>query len=327
MSTVLLAQISRANQAPGSSPGDFFKARAHCEMACINRPSSFPAPQGFFVGPNQYLPSRKLKIEVLQNYLKVAAQILPKNEAHSKSVLWHTDLHGGNIFVDPAEPTKIVNIIDWQGVNISPCFIQACHPALINLQDHVPEDLMTPVHLPDGLDEMPKDEQERVKNLFGAQAIYQVYEIDLIRECRDAGLALQFKNTLPAHITSAARTIFADGEPDLLGMLIRLQGNWHKIDPSLPCPLAFTPEDRQRHARLDARWQAGYDLLDDLWYEMGVEPDWDGWVTHGSYDMFKEREARCRGKFLQRLTTTEAARRQFLAVWPFADRPDRTENL
>ena len=49
---------------------------------------------------------------MLRNNLKVATQILPRIVALSKPVLWHDDLHAKNIFADPAEPTKILNVID-----------------------------------------------------------------------------------------------------------------------------------------------------------------------------------------------------------------------
>ena len=31
----------------------------------------------------------------------------------SQPILWHTDLHMGNVFVSDTEPTKIVSLIDW----------------------------------------------------------------------------------------------------------------------------------------------------------------------------------------------------------------------
>ncbi|QSS66603.1 hypothetical protein I7I51_02792 [Histoplasma capsulatum] len=52
------------------------------------------------------------KLSALRNYLKVAPDVLPENRATHASVLWHGDLHLQNVFVDPAEPTQIVGVID-----------------------------------------------------------------------------------------------------------------------------------------------------------------------------------------------------------------------
>lgn len=43
----------------------------------------------------------------------------------SDPVVWHTDLHLGNIFVSPDEPAIIEGIIDWQSSQTCPLFIQA----------------------------------------------------------------------------------------------------------------------------------------------------------------------------------------------------------
>ena len=46
----------------------------------------------------------------------------------SGPVLWHTDLHLGNIFVSPDLPGTIEGIIDWQSSQIYPLFIQGSIP-------------------------------------------------------------------------------------------------------------------------------------------------------------------------------------------------------
>lgn len=49
-------------------------------------------------------------------------------DSFSQPVLWHTDLHMGNIFVSSEDPTKVVSIIDWQSISIAPLLIQARFP-------------------------------------------------------------------------------------------------------------------------------------------------------------------------------------------------------
>jgi hypothetical protein len=52
----------------------------------------------------------------------------PRLVNKSGAVLWHTNLHLGNIFVSPDDPTTIKAIIDWQSSQVTPLFIQARFP-------------------------------------------------------------------------------------------------------------------------------------------------------------------------------------------------------
>jgi hypothetical protein len=45
--------------------------------------------------------------------------LLPDNP-----LLWHTDLHGGNIMIKAEGTPDITNIIDWQEISVAPLFLQ-----------------------------------------------------------------------------------------------------------------------------------------------------------------------------------------------------------
>lgn len=53
----------------------------------------------------------------------------------SNPILWHTDLHLGNIYVSEDEPTRMVSIIDWQYVYVGPTFLQANWPEFLKPND------------------------------------------------------------------------------------------------------------------------------------------------------------------------------------------------
>ncbi|KAF1832662.1 hypothetical protein BDW02DRAFT_570855 [Decorospora gaudefroyi] len=196
--------------------------------------------QGLFSGPNQYHPTQASKLQVLQTYLKIATHILPTNTNLSKPTLWHSDLHTDNIFVDPREPTKILTIIDWQAINISPLFLQARHRSLLHFEGPIPQGL-APISLPDDFDTMTADAQHRAKHLRAAQSLYKLYDILMLQQCPLVARALKFRDTLPAQITGLAGSVFSDGETVLLGMLIRLQDEWATcVGSGVPCPLSFT---------------------------------------------------------------------------------------
>ncbi|KAL6149692.1 hypothetical protein ACJBU6_11231 [Exserohilum turcicum] len=236
----------------GLSLEEFIHSRAARELACVDKFSSYLGQQGLFRGPNQYRPSRALKVRVLGDYLKIATQILPNDFNLSKPTLWYPDLHSDNIFVGPSQPTRILDIVDWQAVNMSPLFLQARHPSLIEFEGPIPQGF-EPIALPDNFDDMSEEAQHQAKNLRAAQSLYKVYEILMLRQCPDIAHALHFRDTLPGQITGLASSNFSDGEPVLQGMLIRLQNEWETyVTSSTPCPLSFTPDDRMQQQRLEA---------------------------------------------------------------------------
>jgi hypothetical protein len=306
----------------GPSINGFLQSRATRELACVDKFTSYPGQQGLFNGPNQYHPTKGLKARVLRDYLKIADQILPKDVNLSKPSLWHSDLHTDNIFVDPSQPSKILSIIDWQAVNISPLFLQTRHPSLIEFEGPIPEGLK-PIELPADFDSLSEEAQHQAKNLRAAQFLYKLYEILMLRQCPEVAHALRFRDTLHGQITGLASSVFSDGEPVLWGMLIRLQDEWATcVGPSIPCPLSFTSEDRTQQRDLEASWGEGVELMHEVLTEVGAYQGWDGWVNHNNYPVYKERLVRCREGFLNRHAETEQERSEWIQAWPFEDKVD-----
>lgn len=137
-------------------------ATANREITCINKYEIFPPPQGIFSGPGQYKPTATAKISTLHDYLKVAKYLLPKDKKLHSAILWHTDLHTDNIFVDPNNPTQIVSIIDWQSAHISPLFLQARHSALLEFEGSITENF--DIKVPENFDTLSPEEQEKAKS-------------------------------------------------------------------------------------------------------------------------------------------------------------------
>ncbi|KAJ8113860.1 hypothetical protein OPT61_g4116 [Boeremia exigua] len=270
--------LDQANKTTGPSLKEFIHSCADRKLSCIDKFSSYPGQQGLFNGPNQYRPTRALKTGVLQDYLKVATQILPNNINLSKPTLWHPDLHTDNIFVDPSEPTRILTIIDWQADNVSPLFLQARHPSLIEFEGPITEGFK-PITLPADFDDLSEEAQLQAKNLRAAQSVYKLYEILMLRQCPEIGKALQFRQSLRGQITGLASSIFSDGEPILQGMLIRLQDEWATcVGPSIPCPLDFTSENKTQQQRLEASWSEGVELMHEILTEIGAYPAGVEWL-------------------------------------------------
>lgn len=249
---------------------DYVLSRAYRELACVQSFPIFPRPQGFFYGPGQYLPTAKAKRKTLQNYIKVAPFLPPKDQGLSKPVLWHPDLHGDNIFVNPDRPTKILSIIDWQAVNLSRLFLQARHPALVEFDGPIPEGLQS-INLPDNFDDLRPEDQLDAKKLRAAQSLYKLYDIQLIRDCPNVAQALRFKGSLTGQIIGLVGSLFSDGEPVVQGMLMKLQEEWSNcIGPSIPRPLSFTLEDKEQQREDEAKWATGVELMEEFLHQVGA---------------------------------------------------------
>ncbi|KAJ5972391.1 Aminoglycoside phosphotransferase [Penicillium vulpinum] len=306
-------------QGPWASIEDYFFARAHRELACLQTFTHFPRQRGLFYGPGQYQPTAQRKQKTLRNYLKVAKFLSPKDQEISKPALWHPDLHGDNIFVNPDQPTEILSIIDWQAVNLSPLFLQAHHPALIKFEGPIPEGLQS-ISLPENFNELSVEEQLGAKKLRAAQSLYKLYDIKMIQHCPETAAALKFRDSLAGQITGLSGSLFSDGEPIVQGMLIKLQEEWTTyVGSSVPCPLSFTEEDKQKQKDDERKWASGVVLMEEFLDQVGVYRGWDGWVNHSSYEHYKVRLEECRHEFLNSQCTTSEERSQWETVWPFID--------
>lgn len=257
---------------------------------------------------------------MLRNYIQVAPFLSPKDQVLSKPALWHSDLHGDKIFVNPDCPTEILSIIDWQGVHLAPLFLQVHHPALVDFEGPVPDGLK-PISLPDNFDDLSPEKQLEAKKLRAAQSLYKLYDIQLLRQCPEIAQALHFKNSFVGQVVGLAGSVFTDGEPILQGMLIKLQEEWSTVvGESIPCPLTFSAGDKKRQREDETKWASGVELMEEILDQLGAYRGWDGWVNHSEYKPLKQRLEECQEVFLDHHARSNEERDQWRAVWPLRSR-------
>lgn len=221
--------------------------------------------------------------------------------------------------MNPERPTEISCIIDWQAVNLSPLFLQARHPALIEFDGPIPDSFK--VDLPENFEELGPEDQLKAKKLRAAQSLYKLYEIQLLRQCPEVQRALRFRDSLLGQITGISGSIFSDGEPILQGMLIRLQDEWSEhIGDSVSCPLSFTDQDRTQQKEDEEKWGAGVELMHDVLEAVGAYQGWDGWVNHNNYNKMKERLQLVQDQFLSHHARNDDEKSKWMKAWPFVDR-------
>lgn len=197
-------------------------AQTQREEDCIKQLKETPIPGVIVGGPRFYQPSASEKLAVIADFRKVAYTVIPENMFFSWAVLWHPDLHGNNIFVDPEDPTKILGIIDWQGAHVTPMLNQVTTPPFLNYDGPLPRGGITPPSLPDNFDQMDPERQQRKRELLKHQSLYKEYELQARRENTRVYWTSRYISSIGHDIMTLTSHVFTDGEPIIRGMLIEL---------------------------------------------------------------------------------------------------------
>ena len=168
-----MTSANRALTSPlGSSAQDYVEAIGHREISWISQ-YAVPKPSNdvFQVSIAQNSPDAH--ISLLKKYLQIARHILPSDLSLVEPKLWHTDLHGGNLFY---HGDKITSIIDWQGASIRPLFLQYRQPRLVDYKGEII------TKLPENYKNLDKDEKARIKEQVMSSILVYIYETNTARK-------------------------------------------------------------------------------------------------------------------------------------------------
>lgn len=184
-------------------------------------------------------------MRALHCYLDILSQILPKDERISSAHLWHDDLHLGNIFVDPSEPTKVVGLIDWQSTELSPLYFHARQPHFIDYEGPPVNGLERPQPRKD-LDRLEISARREAEALYLHQSLCSLYMTLTHHQNPRLYAALQYQATQQYLLLILARNILIDGEVSYLSQLAELESTWSDLsaDKLSACPFAFSDNDR-----------------------------------------------------------------------------------
>lgn len=251
----------------------------------------------------------------------------PRIDALSSGILWHNDLHTDNIFVDAENPSQITGILDWQGVSINPIFLVAQHPFLIDHEGPKLEALVRPA-FPENFDSLAPAEQIAAKRLFLSQTLWALYELCIQRAVPELLQAFRHRDTLQGQILRLIGAIYDDGEPYVQSLLadIAEEGIWKQVvgededgNPSIPCPIWYSEQDKERQKTDLANWERDVERKFDVLHEIGLHAGWDGAVAPGDYDEMVRRLAAAKQRFLDRESANEQERARWEELWPFQD--------
>ncbi|KAL2856458.1 phosphotransferase enzyme family protein [Aspergillus pseudoustus] len=314
------------DRGPWSSITEYLAAVARKEIVTAKAGLHYPLmPEGLFRGPRQYQPTIEKKLSALQNYLKVAAHVVPDDTATHASVLWHGDLHLQNIFVDPEDHSKITGIIDWQSVSACPLFMHTRHPAFLEFDGPTPENLGR-VSLPANYDSLDPAEQQKAKDLQQAQTLHNLYLARSLQVNPTVFHAIQNQATLRHQVSVIPSLTLLDYEPCLNNHLRDVQTAWGSIvgtnpdgSPRIPCPLDFSNEEVKLQEADEELWARGVTLMEEFIADAGGFKHWDGRVTEADYALSRKQLDEGVERFLGREVRSEEEREAWRRAMPFVD--------
>ena len=199
--------------------------------------------------------------------------------------MWHSDLHANNIFVNPEKPTEIVAIIDWQSVHLSPFFLHARHPALIESNGQIPEGFGR-VQLPENIADLSADQQNERRCSGPRSHSTNSTRSNCTNETRTSSARCNTARLWLAKLLLWLARFSCDGEPIVNGMLMASEKQWLDIvgpgpdsRPSVPCPLVFSAQEKTLQSEHEGQWVRGVELMEDVLDQVGAYRDWDDGST------------------------------------------------
>jgi hypothetical protein len=302
---------------PGNSLEAYHSAIGHREIACVNH-LELPKVPISLCGPGTYQPTKARKLEALHHYLRILKCVLLKDEEISSAHLWHGDLHDGNIFVDPTNPSRVLSLIDWQSTEISPLYFHAQQPLFMRYVGPSMHGLQRP-RLREDFAGLEPSEKQKAEDLYLNQGLSSLYNTLTHHQNPRLYAALQFQETPRYLLLALARNIFIDGEVEYLSALAELESSWTEVvtDKDSACPFTFT--DRQRK-ELETELEAstrGMKLLGSIRDRLGELCPEKGLVRHDQYYEALNALSQMKDQVIDHLGCSAAEKEIWEKEWPF----------
>lgn len=190
--------------------------------------------------------SREEHLHLLTAAQDVIATLAPLLKNFASPVLWHPDLHMGNVFVSEEDYTKVVGLIDWQFTTILPTLTQAQWPLLLT----VPDDYETGPSVPKppaGINETDPDEQKALREKYEESVLAKCYEIALNKANPNTGSVLSESPEAVRQLFLLCPDTYKDGIVPLRDCLIKISKSWEASEFPGSCPIQFTSGELSTH--------------------------------------------------------------------------------
>lgn len=232
----------------------------------------------------------------------------------SRPVLWHTDLHMGNIFVSDEDPTTIVSIIDWQSISISPLFLQARFPEFLEVGDDFI--LKSPVpQLPPGYATMDADDKQIAEYKVRQATMAKAYEVASAVHNPPGHKALFMPKFLQDLFTQCV-DISEEGIIPLRASLLQIADAWHDLAFKAKCPFSFHDEELQNHTQ-QFQQHRDFHAIQDVARKL-LDTDTEGWISpHIDFACKSQQNKELRDEVARRSSEYNKSPEEVCRIWPF----------
>ncbi|KAL5348084.1 hypothetical protein ACLOAV_006564 [Pseudogymnoascus australis] len=239
------------------------------------------------------------QIALLQDTIKIM-ELLDANSIlshNAQPIIWHSDLHMGNIFVSPNDQSRIISFIDWQSISILPAFLQAQWPEFLKQPKNYPEGFVKPT-LPDGFENLDSSDKGLATLEWNQAKRAKAYEVSNFLENR------------PAHNAVNVPRVFKE-------LFVRCGENWTLLGFVGNCPYSFSDAEIQEN---ESRFQDYH-----AWHEVQelaktcLDTDAEGWISPKLDFEEKQRQNKeLLGLLIERMAEEKAAS-EVTKMWPFSN--------
>ncbi|KAL9631712.1 MAG: hypothetical protein Q9204_004111 [Flavoplaca sp. TL-2023a] len=238
----------------------------------------------------------------------------PILQQSAKPVLWHTDLHMGNIFVSETDHSQIVSIIDWQHTSISPHFLQARWPVFLSPPDNY---ALGPKHpkLPEEFENF--DPHDKEVALFEKEKAdnSKAYEIATYLNNRATYKALREIDEPTQEFFKRIGDSWDDGIVPLQMCVHKISETWSQLGFSNLCPLDISIRDKEIFNQHSGEYKQWYGICD--FAKKYLDTDNDGWIApQADFDEKKLQNKALLDLLIERAPTENEAM-ETRRMWPF----------
>ncbi|KAM3415171.1 hypothetical protein BST61_g10293 [Cercospora zeina] len=260
--------------------------------------------------------SRAEKIAVLRLAEEVMKRITPESlpGKFSKPTLWHGDLHFGNIYVSKQDHTKIVAIIDWQSLVLSPLLCQVRFPEFLELPEDYEVGAPVPQR-PSNLDQMEEDDRMLAEHEHKQVCKAKAYEAASGFKNKQVWLALQLP-TYFKELFERCGEASEEGIVPLRACLIEISKVWDEIDVNGDCPINFTTEQLESHER-DFEEYENFHKVRAIARKY-LDTDSEGWIPPGTdVEVKRQQNQELMNLIMERSAKYGMTPEQVRNTWPF----------
>ncbi|OOQ88632.1 hypothetical protein PEBR_12954 [Penicillium brasilianum] len=218
----------------------------------------------------------------------------PRVTGASDPIVWHTDLHLGNIFVLPTEPSIIEGIIDWQSSQIGPLFVQARFPEFLR----PPKDYTSGPHALKGQESASRSKYYEMSSLAHNQRVHNAMKLDS-RLWRPFTYCQLFSHSSLVPLRQC---------------LIRLSQDWSLLGLPGSCPFLISETELQKHDEQKLTYEDRLYLWDLVKNQLLTDDA--GWVPNDLWEATEKANRELYDMFIEAMSeelTPQAA----VKNWPF----------